>query len=112
MACDEMSRNRFVLFVELINKRPMLWTLGLMIPAYVTAFLIAFVGLAIDPHLSSPLLTVALLALAALIVMTYHWLLSRFQCTSSIAQAIQFFAGLIPMVGGLMVLLMSHLAVT
>ena len=110
MACDEISLTRFEVFVGLINKRPMLWTIGLMIPAYVSAFAIAFVGLLIDPHLGSPLLTFILLALAALIVMTYHWVFSRFQKANTLAQVIQFFAGLMPVVGGLVVLLMSHLA--
>ena len=112
MACDEVLRTRFEVFVDLINKRPMLWTIGLMIPTYVTAFLIAFVGLMIDPHLSSPLLTFILLALAAVIVMSFHWVFSRFQRTSSVAQAIQFVAGLIPVVGGLVVLLIAQLAST
>ena len=111
MACDEISRNRFAVFVELINTRPMLWTIGLMIPVYVSASAIAFVGLLIDPHLGSPLLTFIFLAVAALIVMTYHWVFSRFQHASSVAQAIQFFAGLIPVIGGLIVLLISHLAI-
>ena len=110
MACDRILRMRFAVLVELINERPMLWTIGLMIPTYVTAFLIAFVGLMIDPHLSSPSLTFILLALAAVIVMSYHWVFSRFQHTCSVAQAIQFFAGLIPVVGGLLVLLVSTLA--
>lgn len=112
MACDQISRTRFAVLVELINERPMLWTIGLMIPTYLTAFLIAFVGLVIDPHLSSPLLTFVLLALAALIVMTYHWLFSRHQHASSVAQATQFFAGLIPVGGGLTILLISQWAVT
>lgn len=112
MACDEVSPTRFEEFVELINERPMLWTIGLMIPTYVGAFVIAFTGLVLDPHLDSPLLAFILLAAAAVIVMTYHWLFSRFQHASFLAQAIQFFAGLIPVVGGLVVLLVSHLAVS
>ena len=110
MACNELSRTRFEVFVGLINKRPMLWTIGLMIPVYVSAFAIAFAGLLIDPHLGSPLFTFILLAVAALIVMAYHWLFSRFQRSSSLAQAIQFFAGLIPVVGGLVFILIAHLA--
>ena len=110
MACDELSRTRFAVFVELVNKRPMLWTIGLMIPTYAIAFVIAFVGLLLDPHLKSPLLTFILLSVAALIVMTYHWLFSRFQRASSLAQVIQFFAGLLPVVGGLVVLLIARLA--
>ena len=110
MASDKMQGNRFEVFVELINERPMLWTIGLMIPTYVGAFVIAFTGLALDPHLGSPLLTFILLALAALIVMSYHWLFSRFQRSSSLAQAIQFFSGLIPVVGGLVVILIAQLA--
>ena len=101
MASDKMQRNRFEAFVELINSRPMLWTIGLMIPTYVLAFAVAFIGLLLDPHLRMPGLTFSILALAALIVMTYHWVFSRFQRRSSIAQAVQFFAGLIPVIGGL-----------
>lgn len=112
MACNQISRTRFAVLIELINERPMLWTIGLMIPTYLTAFLIAFVGMAIDPHLSSPLLTFVLLALAALIVMAYHWLFSRYQHASSVAQATQFFAGLIPVGGGLTILAISQWAVT
>ena len=111
MASDKMQRNRFEAFVELINSRPMLWTIGLMIPTYVLAFAVAFIGLLLDPHLRMPGLTFSILALAALIVMTYHWVFSRFQRRSSIAQAVQFFAGLIPVIGGLTVLLISHLSV-
>ena len=111
MADEEILRTRFEVFIELINKRPMLWTIGLMLPTYASAFALAFVGLLMDPHLRSPLPTFILLAIAALIVMTYHWLFSRFQYASPLAQVIQFFAGLIPLIGGLIILLISRLAV-
>ena len=110
MASDKVPQNRFEAFVELINHRPMLWTIGLMIPTYVLAFAIAFAGLALDPHLGSPLLTFLILIGAAVIVMTYHWIFSRFQRTSVLAQVIQFFAGLIPVVGGLVIILIARLA--
>ena len=111
MALDKQKLNWFEAFVELINERPILWTVSLLIPTYIFAFVIAFAGLALDPHLGSPLLTFLILIGAAVIVMTYHWMFSRFQRTSSVAQAIQFVAGLIPVVGGLVILLVSHLSV-
>jgi len=111
MALNNQKLNWFDAFVALINERPILWTVSLLIPTYVFAFVIAFAGLALDPHLGSPLLTFLILIGAALIVMTYHWVFSRFQRRSSIAQAVQFFAGLIPVIGGLTVLLISHLSV-
>lgn len=111
MALNKQKLHWFEAFVELINERPILWTVSLLIPTYVFAFVIAFAGLALDPHLGSPLLTFLILIGAAVIVMTYHWMFSRFQRTSSVAQAIQFVAGLIPVVGGLVILLVSHLTV-
>ena len=112
MALNKQKLHWFEAFVELINERPVLWTVSLLIPTYVFAFVIAFAGLALDPHLGSPLLTFLILIGAAVIVMTYHWTFSRFQRTSSVAQAIQFVAGLIPVVGGLVVLLIAQLAST
>jgi len=111
MALNKQKLHWFEAFVELINERPILWTVSLLIPTYVFAFVIAFAGLALDPHLGSPLLTFLILIGAAVIVMIYHWTFSRFQRTSSVAQAIQFVAGLIPVVGGLVILLVSHLTV-
>lgn len=110
MASDKMLRSRFEAFVKLINYRPMMWTIGLMIPIYVLAFAIAFIGLLLDPHLRTPVFTFSIITAAALLVMTYHWVFSRFQHASYLAQAIQFFAGLIPVVGGLIILLISQLA--
>ena len=112
MALNKQQMHWFEAFVELINERPILWTVSLLIPTYVFAFVIAFAGLALDPHLGSPLLTFLILIGAAVIVMTYHWTFSRFQRTSSVAQAIQFVAGLIPVVGGLVILLVSRLTVS
>lgn len=110
MALNKQKLHWFEAFVELINERPILWTVSLLIPTYVFAFVIAFAGLALDPHLGSPLLTFLILIGAAVIVMTYHWTFSRFQRTSSVAQAIQFVAGLIPVVGGLIIILISQLS--
>ena len=110
MACDEKSLNCSQSFVERINNRPLVWTIGVMVPTYVVSFIIALGGLAIDPHLGSPLLTFAILTSAALLIMSYHWVFTRFQRTSALAQAIQFFAGLLPVVGGLMILLIAQMA--
>ena len=90
-------------FAEVVNRRPLLWTMGLMVPTYLLAFILAFAAFALEPMLIQPFLSFVLLCAASLTVMSYHWFFSRYQRTSRLAQAIQFFAGLLPVVGGFIV---------
>lgn len=90
-------------FAEVVNRRPLLWTMGLMVPTYLLAFILAFGALAFEPLRIGSVPSVLLLCAAALIVMSYHWFFSRYQRASRLAQTIQFFAGLLPVVGGFIV---------
>ena len=101
---------RFNRFVRALNRRPIMWTLGLLVPVYLFALVVAFAVLVADPRLYSPFVTFLGLLFAAMLVMSYHWLMSRYQRTSSAAQVIQFMAGLIPIVGGFVVIVFSRLA--
>lgn len=96
-------------FVRSLNRHPLKWTLGLLIPVYLSAFLIAFIVLVVDPRLHSPVITFLWLALAATIVMGYHWVMTRYQRVSTIAQIIHCSAGLLPIVGGFLVITFSRL---
>jgi hypothetical protein len=87
----------------IVNRRPLLWTIGLMVPTYLLAFMLAFAALAFEPLRIGSVLPVLILCAAALMVMSYHWFFSRYQRASRLAQAIQFFAGLLPVIGGFMV---------
>lgn len=92
-----------VRFAEVVNRRPLMWTLGLMVPTYLLAFILTFAALVFEPLSIGSVPSVLLLCAAALMVMSYHWFFSRYQHASRLAQAIQFFAGLLPVVGGLIV---------
>ena len=101
---------RFSHFVQRVNRAPILWTVGLMIPVYAISFSIAFVAILIDPHMYSPAGQLALMLVSALLVMLYHWFFSRYQTSSTLAQVIQFSSGLLPVIGGFIVFGISYLS--
>ena len=105
---DELSR--FNRFVQRVNRAPIVWTVGLMIPVYAISFSIAFVAILIDPHMYSPFGQLALMVVSALLVMLYHWFFSRYQTSSNLAQVIQFSSGLLPVIGGFIVFGISYLS--
>jgi len=100
---------RFNRFVRALNRRPLVWTIGLLVPVYVFALMIAFAVLVADPRMYSPYVTFFGLSIAAILVMSYHWIMSRYQRASSVAQVVQFAAGLIPIFGGFVVIVFSRL---
>lgn len=102
---------RFNRFVQRVNRAPMVWTIGLMIPVYTFSFGLAFMALASDPYFKSPVATFLLLLVAAITAMSYHWFLSRYQRVSTVGQLLQFGFGLLPVVGGFCILVISRLAV-
>ena len=102
---------RFSHFVQRVNRAPILWTVGLMIPVYAISFSIAFVAILIDPHMYSPAGQLALMLVSALLVMLYHWFFSRYQTSSTLAQVIQFSSGLLPVIGGFIVFGISYMSV-
>ena len=99
---------RFSHFVQRVNRAPILWTVGLMIPVYAISFSIAFVAILIDPHMYSPAGQLALMLVSAFLVMLYHWFFSRYQTSSTLAQIIQFSSGLLPVIGGFIVFGISY----
>ena len=99
---------RFNRFIGALNQKPLMWTIGLLVPVYLVALMIAFAVLVADPRLYSPFVTFLGLSTAAIMVMTYHWLMSRYQRASSVAQVVQFAAGLIPIFGGFIVIIFSQ----
>ena len=101
---------RFNRFVQRVNRAPIVWTIGLMIPVYAISFSIAFVAILIDPHMYSPVGQLALMVVSALLVMLYHWFFSRYQTSSTLAQVIQFSSGLLPVIGGFIVFGISYLS--
>lgn len=102
----------FQRFVDALNRRPLVWTIGLLVPVYLVSFILAFAGLAAEPHLYSPLISFICLLVAAFLVMAYHWTMSRYQRTSNLAQCIQFIAGLVPIVGSFIVLIIVKVAIS
>lgn len=101
---------RFNDFVKRVNRSPIIWTVGLMIPVYTVSFALAFIALASDPYIESPIATFLLLLIAAITAMSYHWFLSRYQRVSAFGQVLQFGFGLLPVVGGFCILVISRMA--
>ena len=98
-------------FVQRVNRAPIVWTVGLMVPVYMFAFSLAFIALASDPYFESPVITFLLLLAAASAAMSYHWFFSRYQRVSPFGQFLQFSFGLLPVVGGFCILVISRMAV-
>ena len=103
--------SRFNRLVRRVNRAPIMWTVGLMIPVYMFAFALAFIALASDPYIESPVTTFLLLLVAASAAMSYHWFFSRYQRASAFGQLLQFAFGLLPVVGGFCILVISRMAV-
>jgi len=97
-------------FVQRVNRAPILWTVGLLVPVYIFCFALAFIALIDDPYVQSPITTFLLLLIAATTAMSYHWFFARYQRSSMLGQVIQFVAGLSPIVGGFFILTISRMA--
>jgi hypothetical protein len=100
---------RFYRFVQRVNRAPIVWTVGLLIPVYIFSFSLAFMALVNDPYIESPRATFSLLLIAGTTVMAYHWFFSRYQRSSSLGQAIQFISGLLPIIGGFCIFAMAQI---
>ena len=105
---DELSR--FSRFVQRVNRSPIFWTLGLMVPVYFVSLTLAFMALLNDPFFYSPTVSFFVFFMAANLVMGYHWFFSRYQHSSTFAQILQFSAGLIPVGGGFFLVTISAMA--
>ena len=103
------GQGKFTRFVARVNRSPVFWTISLLVPIYVMSFALAFVAILMDPHMYAPGVQLILLAVAALLVMSYHWFFSRYQTASTFAQWIQFISGLLPVIGGFVVFGISYL---
>lgn len=99
---------RFNRFVQRVNRAPIIWTIGLIVPIYIFSFALAFIALASDPYIESPITTFLLLLVAAITAIAHHWFFSRYQRASSIGQVIQFGIGLLPIVGSFFILVMGR----
>lgn len=78
-------------FTSRLNASPILWTLGLGVTVYFCAFWLAV--LAIFP--SFPVVFEAGFLSAGMLVMGYHWAMSRYLTGSKMAQVIHMFFGVI-----------------
>ena len=105
------NSTKFSRFVERVNRRPMIWTIALMIPTYFVSLSLASIAMISDPFLYSPAVTFLVLLIAASLVMGFHWFFSRYQRSSNVAQAIQFVAGLIPVFSGFCIVVISRMVV-
>ena len=110
LAIEVNSSTKFSRFGDRVNRRPNFWTVALMIPVYFVSLALAFIVMASDPSLYSPVATFLVLLIAAVVVMSFHRFCARYQRTSNTAQIIQFIAGLIPIVGGFCIVFISHMA--
>ena len=72
-------------FIKKLNDRPIIWTLSLGITIYFCAFWLAVLGM-LGPF---PLSFESGFISAGMLVMTYHWLMSRYIIESKTAQLIQ-----------------------
>ena len=72
-------------FIERLNQKPILWSLGLGVVVYFCAFWLAVLGMFERFPLS---FEIGFLSAGSL-VMAYHWAMSRYITASNIAQVIQ-----------------------
>ena len=77
-------------FIERLNHKPILWTVGLGLIVYFCAFWLAV--FAMFPSL--PLVFEVGFLLAGTLVMGYHWTMSRYITASNMAQIIQIAFGI------------------
>ena len=96
--------------MERVNRAPIIWTVGLLIPVYIFSFALAFMALVSDPYIESPMVTFALLLIAAITAMAYYWFFSRYQRVSNLGQFLQFSFGLLPVVGGFCIVVVSRMS--
>ena len=72
-------------FIERLNHKPVLWSLGLGATVYFCAFWVAVLGM--FPRF--PLIFEVGFLSAGALVMAYHWTMSRYITVNTIAQVIQ-----------------------
>jgi len=77
-------------FIERLNQKPILWSLGLGVLVYFCAFWLAVLGMFERFPLS---FEVGFLSAGAL-VMGYHWAMSRYITANTLAQVIQISFGI------------------
>lgn len=82
--CSEKQK-LFEKFIVKLNQRPLIWTLGLGVLAYASSFVFAVFVWA----LGIPIGFEIGFFLAATLVIAYHFVMSRYQTTSKLAQIIQ-----------------------
>ncbi|MDC3279111.1 hypothetical protein OAU68_02325 [Litorivicinus sp.] len=111
LAIEVNSSTKFSRFVDRVNRRPMVWTIALMIPTYCMSLSLTAMAMISDPFLYSPVVTFLILLVAASFVMSFHWFFSRHQRSSNTAQIIQFVAGFIPVFGGFCIVVISRMSV-
>ena len=73
-----------------------------------TGLSLAFMALVSDPYIESPAATFFLLLIAATAAMAYHWFFSRYQRSSNFGQLLQFCFGLLPVICGFCIVLISR----
>ena len=76
--------------IEKLNARPILWALFLGVSLYICAFWLAILGMFERFPLSFEIGFVS----AGIVVMGYHWAMSRFIIKSKVAQVLQMSFGL------------------
>ena len=77
-------------FIERLNHRPILWSLGLGVIVYFCAFWLAVLGMFERFPLSFEIGFIS----AGSLIMGYHWAMSRYIMDSTIAQLIQVLFGI------------------
>ena len=92
-----MTDDSRVGFIELVNKWPAAWTLGVGLFLYVVAM--ATVLLAGTPHQGSFTSRFLTLVGVGVVLIGYHWFVSRFVRDSVAAQVIHLTLALIPVAG-------------
>ena len=84
-------------FVDLVNKRPLAWALGIGLSLYVLA--IAAVMFAGTPHQGNFTSRFFTLVGVGVVLVGYHWFVSRFVRGSVLAQVTHLMLALIPVAG-------------
>ena len=77
-------------FIERLNHNPILWSLGLGVTIYLCAFWLAVLGM----FARFPLIFEVGFLSAGMLVMGYHWTMSRYIKGSKLAQGMQLAFGL------------------
>ena len=77
-------------FIERLNQKPILWSLGLGVTVYCCAFWLSVFAMFAS---ITPLFEVGFL-MAGSIVLGYHWVMSRYINANAVAQVVQISFGL------------------